>query len=157
MAVDTALGRIEWAVAAACLVIMVIATALGVLFRGILNSPLAWANDLAVLAMLWLAFIGASALYKERGHIAVDALGHLLPPRVRAWLGSAMIVMMGTAIAVTGIEMLPLVRLQHLKMIPSLELPRSANGIPVLWMSASMVLSSIRQLLTPSPSAVKEE
>lgn len=157
VAVDTALGRIEWAVAAACLVIMVIATALGVLFRGILNSPLAWANDLAVLAMVWLAFIGASALYKERGHIAVDALGHLLPPRVRAWLGSAMIVMMGTAIAVTGIEMLPLVRLQHLKVIPSLELPRSANGIPVLWMSASMVLSSIRQLLTPSPSAVKEE
>lgn len=146
-AVDRALGRIEWAVAAVCLVVMVIATALGVLFRSLLNSPLAWANDLAVLAMLWLAFIGASALYKDRGHIAVDALSHLLPPRARAGLGMVMIVMMGTAIAVTGIEMVPLVRLQHLKMIPSLGLPRSANGIPVLWMSASMVLSSIRQLL----------
>lgn len=155
-AVDLTLGRIEWAVAAVCLVIMVIATALGVLFRGLLNSPLAWANDLAVLAMLWLAFIGASALYKERGHIAVDALGHLLPPRARAWLGSAMIIMMGTAIGITGIEMIPLVRLQHLKVIPSLDLPRSANGIPILWMSASMVLSSIRHLLTPAPHAGKE-
>lgn len=155
-AVDRGLGRVEWLVAAAALVVMVISTALGVLFRGLLNSPLAWANDLAVLAMLWLAFIGASALYKERGHIAVDALGHLLPPRGRAWLGSALIVMMGTAIAVTGIEMLPLVRLQHLKVIPSLGLPRSANGIPVLWMSASMVLSSIVQLLIPAPDAARE-
>lgn len=147
---DQAIGRLEWVVAAGCLVVIVVSTALGVLFRGVLNIPLAWANDLAVLAMLWLTFIGASALYKERGHIAVDALSGILPAGARAVLGSIIVVMMGVAIAVTGWQMLPLVRLQHLKVIPSLDLPRSANGVPVLWMSASMVLSSIRQLLTPS-------
>lgn len=155
VALDRALGRVEWFVAASCLVIIVISTALGVLFRGLFSIPLNWTNDLAVLAMLWLAFIGASALYKERGHIAVDALGTLLPGRARAALGAAIILMIAVAIAVTGWQMLPLVRLQHLKVIPSLHLPRSANGIPVLWMSASMVLSSIRQLLAP-PAGSRE-
>lgn len=154
--VDRTLGRVEWAIAAACLVAIVVSTALGVLFRGLLNSPLAWANDLAVLAMLWLTFMGASALYKERGHIAVDALGHLLPGRARKAVGAAIIVMMAVAIAVTGIEMLPLLRLQHLKVIPSLGLPRSANGLPIVWMSISMTLSSLCQLLVPSHGTGKE-
>ncbi len=147
---DRLLGRLEWLVAALCMVTIVVSTALGVLFRDLLDAPLAWANDLGVLALLWLTFIGASALYKEQGHIAVDALAQMLPDRVRKVVGTGLIVMMGVVIAITGWEMLVLVELQATKKIPSLGLPRSFNGIPVLWMSASMAVASLTQLLRPA-------
>ncbi len=147
--VDQLLGRFEWLVAGLCMMTIVVSTALGVLFRDLLDAPLAWANDLGVLALLWLTFIGASALYKEQGHIAVDALAQLLPDRGRQIVGSGLLVMMGLVIAVTGFEMLVLVELQATKRIPSLGISRSANGIPVLWMSASMSLASLCQLLRP--------
>ncbi len=149
---DRLLGRLEWLVAGLCMVTIVVSTALGVLFRDLLDAPLAWANDLGVLALLWLTFIGASALYKEQGHIAVDALAHMLPDRIRKVVGTGLIVMMGVVIAITGWEMLILVELQATKKIPSLGLPRSFNGIPVLWMSASMALASLTQLLRPRAS-----
>lgn len=149
-ALDRLLGRLEWLVAGLCMVTIVVSTALGVLFRDLLDAPLAWANDLGVLALLWLTFIGASALYKEQGHIAVDALAQMLPDRIRKVVGTGLIVMMGVVIAITGWEMLVLVELQATKKIPSLGLPRSFNGIPVVWMSASMALASITQLLRPA-------
>lgn len=148
-ALDRLLGRLEWLVAGLCMVTIVVSTALGVLFRDLLDAPLAWANDLGVLALLWLTFIGASALYKEQGHIAVDALAQMLPDRVRKVVGTGLIVMMGIVIAITGWEMLVLVELQATKKIPSLGLPRSFNGIPVLWMSASMTVASLVLLLRP--------
>jgi TRAP-type C4-dicarboxylate transport system permease small subunit len=150
--VDHLLGRLEWAIAGLCMVVIVVSMAMGVLFRDLLDAPLAWTNDLGVLALLWLTFIGASALYKEQGHIAVDAFSHHLPPAIRRGLGAALILLMGVTIAVTGWEMLALVKLQNTKQIPSLGLSRSFNGIPVVWMAASMAFSSLRQLLAPEPA-----
>lgn len=152
--VDRGLGAVEWTVAVLCMVVIVVSTSLGVFLRSLFDNPLSWANDLSVLGLLWLTFIGASALYKERGHIAVDALVQLLPGPARRAIATALVVMAGIAIAVTGWEMLVLVKLQHTKSIPSLGLPRSVNGIAVLWMSASMTLSSLRQVLeTAAPPA----
>lgn len=150
VAFDRLLGRLEWLVAGLCMATIVVSTALGVLFRDMLDAPLAWANDLGVLALLWLTFIGASALYKEQGHIAVDALAQMLPERVRQVVGTGLVIMMGVVIAITGWEMVVLVELQATKKIPSLGLQRSFNGIPVLWMSASMTLASLCQLLRPA-------
>ncbi|MEZ5863770.1 MAG: TRAP transporter small permease subunit [Geminicoccaceae bacterium] len=150
VALDRLLGRLEWLVAGLCMVTIVVSTALGVLFRDMLDAPLAWANDLGVLALLWLTFIGASALYKEQGHIAVDAMAQMLPDRARQVVGTGLVIMMGAVIAITGWEMVVLVELQATKKIPSLGLPRSFNGIPVLWMAASMTLASVARLLRPA-------
>jgi hypothetical protein len=49
--------------------------------------------------------------------------------------------------------MLTLLPLQHRKMISGLDLPRSLHGIPILWMSASMAASALRQFLDPPADA----
>ncbi|MBM3523211.1 MAG: TRAP transporter small permease [Alphaproteobacteria bacterium] len=148
---DRLLGRIELVLAAVCLLVSTAGIAIGVFFRSLLDHPLAWTNELAVLGLVWLTFIGASAVYKERGHIAVDAVSHLLPTGSRRVLAATLIVVMGVSIALVGWHMLTLIPLQHRKMISGLDLPRSWHGIPVLWMCASMVLSSLRQLFEASP------
>jgi TRAP-type C4-dicarboxylate transport system permease small subunit len=152
VALDAALRRVELGIAALALVMAVGSIAIGVFFRTLLDDPLAWTNELAVLGLVWLTFLGASALFKERGHIAVDAVSPLLPPMARRVLALALIALMGTSAAIVGWFLLPLLPLQHRKMISGLDLPRSWHGIPVLWMSASMTVSALRQFCDP-PSA----
>ena len=147
--VDNALRRIELLLAALALVVATASIAVGVFFRSLLDDPLAWTNELAVLALVWLTFIGASAVFKERGHIAVDAVSFLLPAGLRRALALLLIATMGVSIAIVGWHMLTLIPLQHRKMIAGLDLPRSWHGIPILWMSASMTLAAIRQLFDP--------
>jgi len=147
--VDVVLDRIEFAVAWACMVAIVASLAAGVVFRGLLDQSLAWTNELGVLALVWMTFVGASALYKRRAHIAVDALALLLPPSGRRALATALVAVMGATVALVGWHVLRLIPLQHSKPIPGLDLPRSVYGVPVLWMCASMLFTSIRFVIDP--------
>lgn len=80
---------VHWALAAnlgfmTCLVFV------SVLFRYVLNRPLAWTEELASLLFAWLTFIGAYVGFRTRSHIRIDTLTIFLPPAVRrAILGVA--------------------------------------------------------------------
>jgi len=157
--VDDLLRRVELAVAALALVVATAGMAIGMFFRSLLDHPLSWTNELAVLGLVWLTFIGASAVFKERGHIAVDAVSFLLPAPARRVLALSLVVTMGISVAIVGWHMLTLIPLQHRKMISGLDLPRSWHGIPIVWMSASMTFSALRQIFDPpaadDPHAVR--
>lgn len=153
--VDGGVARVELAVSIVTLCLVVLSTSLGVLFRYGLDSPLTWSNELGMLSLLWLTFVGAALLYRERGHIAVDMLSQSLPSQAQRTLSRVLIVLMATSIGIVGWNMLILIPLQHEKVITALDVPRSAYGVPVLWMSLSMVLASIRHLL--NADAAQEE
>jgi TRAP-type C4-dicarboxylate transport system permease small subunit len=148
-AVDGFAGRVELAICVFAIVAATGSIAIGVFFRSLLDHPLAWTNELAVLGLVWMTFLGSSLLYKERGHIAVDAISHVLPARGRRLLAIALVMVMGATIAAVGWHMPRLIELQGRKMISGLDLPRSWHGVPILWMSISMTFSSIRQLFEP--------
>lgn len=50
------------------------------------GMPLIWVDELAVYAMVWMAFVGTSLAIRHRGHIAVTLLSDALRPRSRLWL-----------------------------------------------------------------------
>ena len=54
-----------------------------VLFRYVLNRPLAWTEELASLLFAWLTFVGAYVGFRTRSHIRIDTLTILLPPAFR--------------------------------------------------------------------------
>lgn len=145
--VDSGIARVELLVSLVALCLIVFSTSIGVLFRYGLDSPLTWSNEVGMLSLLWLTFMGAAFLYREKGHIAVEMLSQSLPPQVKRSVSIGLIVLMAVAIGIVGWKMLILIPLQHQKQITALGIPRSAYGIPVLWMSISMVLASIRHLL----------
>lgn len=151
---DLLLGRIELVIAAFALLIATSCVAIGVFFRSMLDDPLAWTNEMGVLGLVWLTFLGSSAVYKERGHLAVDAVSFLLPARGRRMLALTLIVLMGASIAIVGWHMLTLIPLQHRKMISGLDMPRSLHGVPLLWMAVSMTIASICQLFDPPAEPV---
>jgi TRAP-type C4-dicarboxylate transport system permease small subunit len=73
---------IAWVLAAnlGCMTLLVFAS---VLFRYVLNRPLAWSEELASLLFAWLTFVGAYVGFRTRSHIRIDTLTIFLPPVVR--------------------------------------------------------------------------
>jgi TRAP-type C4-dicarboxylate transport system permease small subunit len=76
-------------VSAAALVIITLIIPLGVFMRYVMNSPLSWPEPAAILMMVLFSFVGAGAVYRANGHIAVEALLNALGPGARRRLGVA--------------------------------------------------------------------
>lgn len=72
---------VGWALAAN-LGFMTSVVFLSVLFRYVLNRPLAWTEELASLLFAWLTFVGAYVGFRTRSHIAIDTLVIFLPPGI---------------------------------------------------------------------------
>lgn len=51
-----------------------------VLFRYILNSPLAWSEELAKYLFIWMTFIAGYVGARQNKHIGVEAVQKALPP-----------------------------------------------------------------------------
>ena len=55
--------------------------------RYVLDRAPAWSEELARFLMVWITMLGAAAVMRDRGHIAVTALPDALPPTARRVLG----------------------------------------------------------------------
>jgi TRAP-type C4-dicarboxylate transport system permease small subunit len=91
--VETAVGRVENALAIGLLIAIVLDVSLQVLFRYVLSHSLSWSSELATYMFAWLTLLGMAIAQRERAHIEVQFFGHLSPGvRVAlswvAWLAS---------------------------------------------------------------------
>jgi TRAP-type C4-dicarboxylate transport system permease small subunit len=78
------LGKIEEIIAGIFMVLMSVCTVGNVIARYVFNSPIAWAEEFARYAFVWVVFLGAVACTKQKRHIVIDALTGALPRRIRA-------------------------------------------------------------------------
>lgn len=84
--VSRGLARIELALAG------LLATAVaGLILLNIVTrtagAALFWVDELAIYAMVWMAFLGASVTIARRSSVAVTVATDALPPRLRGWIG----------------------------------------------------------------------
>jgi TRAP-type C4-dicarboxylate transport system permease small subunit len=92
--------RAEEIVAGAALIVVVLAVCWGVITRYITAQPAAWAGEIAAFAFAWCVFVGAAAVAKRGGHVAIDMLTGLLPPPLQRAIGRlAQIASIGFCIA----------------------------------------------------------
>lgn len=150
---DEILRVIETWIAIACLVAIVVVTALGVFFRYVLNDPLVWSNGAGIVAMMWLTFIGGSLLFKTDDHINISAVPSLLSPGAWQVLQKIFAAMILITVCLIAWQMLKLLPLQHRKEIDVLSLPRSAYGIPLMWAMLSIAVSAIAKIAREFQSA----
>ncbi|MGB7180566.1 MAG: TRAP transporter small permease [Burkholderiaceae bacterium] len=57
-----------------------------VVFRYGLNSALSWAEESGKYLMVWLTFLGAPIALREFGHINIDVLVKIIPPRMQQFM-----------------------------------------------------------------------
>lgn len=60
----------------------------GVFFRYALKAPLAWYDEFAEFALVWVTFYGAVLAAHRRMHMGVETLVELLPAAPRRWMNA---------------------------------------------------------------------
>jgi TRAP-type C4-dicarboxylate transport system permease small subunit len=75
----------RWALLALYLM-LVMTMAIEVLRREIFAYSSVWGEEIVRYSFIYLAWIGAAAAVKERGHIRIDVLMHYVGPRTKAAL-----------------------------------------------------------------------
>lgn len=85
--VDGAIGKLEEWIGIVLVLAMAIVVNLQVVARYVFDKPFIWPEEVSRLILVWMAFVGAAALIRRGGDIAVDTFIDLLPPpRRRAML-----------------------------------------------------------------------
>ena len=63
--------------------IMTILLFLQVLFRFVLNLPLAWVEEISLYSMVWLCYFGCSLAIKKREHLKMEIITNFLRPKAK--------------------------------------------------------------------------
>lgn len=126
-----AISRLSKWIACLGLLLMTSIIAVQVFSRYVLNDSPVWAEQAALLLMIWYVFIAAAAGVREGFHIRIGVLADSLsagPRRLVQLLSHALVAVFGVAMAVYGV-MLAIATWDHV--IPTLGLSRGFAYIPI--------------------------
>ena len=149
-ALSTASGKVslfaKW-FAGIGLLIMTAIIAVQVFARYVLNDSPAWAEQAALLLMIWYVFIAAAAGVREGFHIRIAVFADNLAPRVRRpvlVIAHLVVVAFGISMVVFGIE-LTQQTWQHV--IPTLGISRGYAYLPIALSGVFITGFSIEQFV----------
>jgi TRAP-type C4-dicarboxylate transport system permease small subunit len=66
---------------------IVVITLAAVWWRYVLNAPLAWPEQISRIFFVWITFVGAAVLHREKLHVAIDMFVLMLPRAVQRAAG----------------------------------------------------------------------
>lgn len=119
-----------------CLGGMTLAIFLQVIFRYVLNAPLAWTEELSVFMFIWMTFLAGYLGARRDKHIGVEGIKNALPLlgfRALDFIGNAVSAIFFTIIVISTISFLPKLMTQ---ISPAL-------GIPMAFVYLIMIIGSV--------------
>jgi TRAP-type C4-dicarboxylate transport system permease small subunit len=78
--------RFAESVAVASFAAMFAGFVIGIIGRYVFNAPVAWANELCLIAYVWIVFWSSDILVRERQHIIFDVFYNFFPPMARRYV-----------------------------------------------------------------------
>lgn len=128
------LGRVEGLVAGALVLVVLGLVAFQVLTRYVLNSPVAWSEELARFALVWLTFVGAGYVASRGTHITVVVGDERLGVRGRA------VLQVFSSVVVVGVCVALMISAPGFLQTAG-RTSSPAAGIPMGWVYGAAVLS----------------
>jgi TRAP-type transport system small permease protein len=144
------IGRLEQGIGVALIALIVTAITVQVFTRYALGRPIAWVEETATYAFIWMSFVGASLGLKQGRHILIATFGSRLPPRAAAALRLLVWALVLTTLAVLIVQGIKVIGVEGRSKTISLpiELPRSwFYSMPLTLSAASMALTTLYLLL----------
>lgn len=129
------------------LLVMTAIISMQVFARYVLNDSPAWAEQAALLLMIWYVFIAAAAGVREGFHIRIAVFADNLPPALRRpvrLLSHLIVAAFGVAMVWFGIE---LARATWQHVIPTLGIPRGFAYVPIALSGGLIVGFSLERLV----------
>lgn len=133
---------------ALALVLMTVIVIAQVFGRYVLNTSPVWAEQAALLLLIWCVFIAAAAGVREGFHIRISVVIELFPPDVYRFVESVVnvvVAVFGIAMIIYGAELAEATR-SHV--IPTLGVTRSLAYIPIIISGSLVALFSIERQFT---------
>ena len=150
------IGVVERGLGIALILLMVTAITVQVFTRYALGRPIAWVEESATYAFIWMSFVGASVGLKEGRHILIATFGAHLPLRLAAFMRMLVWILVLATLAVLVVQGWKVMGVEGRSSTISLpiELPRSwFYSLPLTLSAASMMLTSLYLLLAEWPVA----
>ncbi len=148
------IGAVEQGLGVALILLMVVAITVQVFTRYALGRPIAWVEESATYAFIWVVFVGASLGLKRGRHIVIATFGSHLPPhiagamRMLVWM---LVLIMLVVMIVQGMKVMGIEGRSTTISLP-IELPRSwFYSLPLTISAASMTLTAIYLVLQELP------
>ena len=145
-ALNARLSRWTMYLACVCLVGLIVVVVYGVVLRYGFNNAPPYVEQVALLLVISVAMFGASAGVRDAGHIGLDSLVAILPPKVQLWCQSIVYVLaivFAVALFAGGAEMAISTRDST---IPTLGLSEAVRYVPILIAGVLITLFSIERL-----------
>lgn len=79
-------GQPELLVAMVILVAFIALASLQVITRYLLNQQFVWTEELSATLLIWLTFLGAAAIERDNGHVRLQTVDEMVPPRIGRWI-----------------------------------------------------------------------
>lgn len=79
----TIFSNLDLIVTSVVLAALVGLTFISVVMRYIFFQPIAWLEEVQLWCMVWLVYLGAGAVYRNGGHIAIEILVDAFPSRLQ--------------------------------------------------------------------------
>ncbi|PTM40976.1 TRAP transporter small permease [Bosea sp. 124] len=86
---------------------IVVITVVAVWYRYGLNNPLSWTEQVCRILFVWSVFAGATVLYRQMLHIAIDMFVLMLPQRFQTaifWVNQALMLLIAVMMLWFGLQ-----------------------------------------------------
>ena len=147
-------GKIYWKdiflnldvyVSSVIMIILIVITFLGVIFRYIVGNPFTWLEEVQLMCMVWIGFLSAGAAFRTGSHIAIEMVVDALPQtaqRVINWLIRIIVLLVLSYLFKQCIGYF-LLFIKNGRLTPVLRIPYSAVYFVAPLSCALMILSYI--------------
>lgn len=111
--------------------------------RYIFGKPFSWAEELASLLLIYLTFLTADIVYKDKGHISIDYFINFFSRRARSGVTIGLYLLIGVFLITMISPCIALLKMQsgHIS-TAVVTVPKSFWSLPVLITFGSMLLTT---------------
>ena len=119
---------------------------LAVIFR-IIEKPLIWAEEYALISMVWLAFIGGTVAFDADAHLAVDFLLTIVGARAKVVLELLVYVIILPFLGVLTVGGMTMMQATSASVTPALGLPVAVQYMPAFVGGLLMLLLDVEKII----------
>jgi TRAP-type C4-dicarboxylate transport system permease small subunit len=144
---NAVLSRWTMYIACACLAGLLAVVVYGVVLRYVFNNAPPYVEQVALLLVISVAMFGASAGVRDAGHIGLDSLVMVLPPRAQFWCEAVVFVFSIVFAVVLFAGASEMAVSTHASTIPTLGISEAVRYVPILAAGVLITLFSIEHLV----------
>ena len=111
---------------------MVTVTFIQVVNRFIFQGAFFWAEECAILTMVWIAFLGSAVAVRKGVHTRIDFLINMLPAAARRAVETLNYLLMAVFVAALGYYSLPIIKMAGRQITTGMKIPRSVIYYSIL-------------------------